>query len=93
MKKRQSVRGNNKIPMQITAMFIPQDKFIDFFPKWSLGNVNSRNLQQSRITSWFMEAKRDYTMSATKHDHVDIGHMVYHNGQSKARVHFPISDQ
>jgi len=33
MKKRQSVHGNAKIPMQITAIIILQHKFLAFFAK------------------------------------------------------------
>jgi len=60
-----SVQGNTKILMQITAIFMSQDKFITFFTKWSLGNVNSRNLQQSRITSWFTVLNSPIIMMAT----------------------------
>jgi len=51
-KNHQSVHSNGKVPMQTTEVLIYGKKiFSDFLTKYSLGNVNSKNLQQSSITS------------------------------------------
>jgi len=38
-KKKQPVHSNAKIPLQITAILVPQHKSRILFAKWSLGNV------------------------------------------------------